>query len=63
MVIWLLVGFAAAIVLAYRQAAAALWLGISLAWLAMGYLFNVVAGVGITLAVLLVVVPALLLAI
>src|SRR5476649_1162118 len=61
MVIWLLVGVAAAIALAYRQAAAALWLGIGLIWLALGYLFNVVAGLGTSVAALLVVVPALLL--
>ena len=55
MVIWLLVGVAAAIALAYRQAAAALWLGVGLVWLAMGYLLNVVAAFGLTAAALLVI--------
>ncbi|MBU5234882.1 hypothetical protein, partial [Vibrio cholerae] len=32
MLIWLLVGLAAAIALAYRQAAATLWLGAGLVW-------------------------------
>ena len=50
MLIWLLVGLAAAIALAYRQAAATLWLGAGLVWLAAGYLFNAVAVPGITLA-------------
>ena len=59
MLIWLLVGLAAAIALAYRQAAATLWLGAGLVWLAAGYLFNAVAVPGITLAAVLVVVPAL----
>ena len=63
MLIWLLVGLAAAIALAYRQAAATLWLGAGLVWLAAGYLFNAVAVPGITLAAVLVVVPALVLAI
>ena len=58
MVIWLLMGVAAAIALAYRQAAAALWLGVGLVWLALGYLFNVVAGVGASVAAILVVLPA-----
>ena len=60
MVIWLLVGFAAAIALAYRQAAATVWLGAGLVWLALGYLFNVVEGFGAIVAALLVVLPALL---
>ena len=59
MLIWLLVGLAAAIALAYRQAAATLWLGAGLVWLAAGYLFNVVAVPGMTLAAVLVVLPAL----
>ncbi len=63
MVIWLLVGFAAAIALAYRQAAATLWLGAGLVWLAIGYLFNVVAAFGATVAAVLVVLPALLMTI
>jgi len=63
MVIWLLVGFAAAIALAYRQAAAVHWLGAGLAWLAAGYLFNVVAVFGTTVVALLVVLPALLMTI
>ena len=63
MVIWLLAGFVAALALAYRQAAAAQWLGGSLVWLAFGYLFSVVAGVGVTVAALLVVAPALLMTI
>ncbi|MCZ7018754.1 acyl-CoA dehydrogenase, partial [Salmonella enterica] len=63
MVIWLLLGVAAAIVLAYRQAAAALWLGVGLVWLALGYLFNVVAGFGASVAAILVVLPAVLMTI
>ena len=63
MVIWLLVGFAAAIALAYRQAAATLWLGAGLIWLALGYVFNVVAGFGASVAALLVIAPALLMTI
>ncbi|KAA6195425.1 acyl-CoA dehydrogenase family protein, partial [Pseudomonas lactis] len=63
MLIWLLVGIAAAIALAYRQAAAALWLSAGIVWLAVGYLFNAVAGLGLTVAALLVVLPALVLAI
>lgn len=63
MIIWLLVGFAAAIALAYRQAAALHWLGAGLIWLAAGYLFNVVAGLGATVAAVLVVAPALLMTI
>jgi len=63
MVIWLLVGFAAAIALAYRQAAATHWLGAGLVWVAAGYLFNVVAGLGLTLAAVLVVLPAALMTI
>ena len=50
MLIWLLVGIAAAIALAYRQAAAALWLSAGILWLAVGYLFNAVAVPGIALA-------------
>lgn len=61
MIIWLLVGLAAAIALAYRQAAAALWLGAGLIWLAVGYLCNAVAGLGLSVAAVLVVLPALLL--
>jgi len=60
MVIWLLVGVAAAIALAYRQAAATLWLGAGLIWLTAGYLFNGVAAFGATVAAVLVVLPALL---
>ena len=41
---------AEAIALAYRQATAALWLGAGVIWLAVGYLFNVVAGLGATVA-------------
>ena len=63
MVIWLLAGVAAAIALAYRQAAATLWLGVGLVWLAVGYLFNVVEGFGATVAALLVLAPALLMTI
>lgn len=63
MLIWLLVGLAAAIALAYRQAAATLRLGAGLVWLAAGYLFNVVAVPGMTLAAVLVVLPAVVLAI
>lgn len=63
MVIWLLAGLAAAIALAYRQAAATLWLGAGLVWLAVGYLFNVVAGFGVSVVAVLVVLPALLLTI
>ena len=63
MVIWLLAGLAVATALAYRQAAATLWLGAGLAWLAGGYLFNVLAGFGLSFAALLVVVPALLMSI
>ncbi|MCR4538598.1 acyl-CoA dehydrogenase [Pseudomonas sp. 18.1.10] len=63
MVIWLLAGVAAAIALAYRQAAATLWLGAGLVWLAVGYLFNVVEGLGVTVAALLVLAPALLMTI
>ena len=58
MVIWLLVGVAAAIALAYRQAAATLWLGAGLIWLTAGYLFNGVAAFGATVAAVLVVLPA-----
>ena len=54
---------AAAIALAYRQAAAALWLGAGLIWLAIGYLFNVVEGLGAAVAAVLVVAPALLMTI
>ena len=63
MLIWLLVGLAAAITLAYRQGAATLWLGAGLVWLVVGYLFNAVAVPGIALAAVLVVLPALVLAI
>ncbi|MCF5251488.1 acyl-CoA dehydrogenase, partial [Pseudomonas sp. PA-5-4B] len=63
MVIWLLLGVAAAIALAYRQAAAALWLSVGLVWLALGYLFNVVAGFGASVAAILVVLPAVLMTI
>ena len=63
MVIWLLAGLAAAIALAYRQAAATLWLGAGLVWLAAGYLFNAVAGFGAGVVAVLVVLPALLLTI
>ncbi|MCF8996935.1 acyl-CoA dehydrogenase, partial [Pseudomonas carnis] len=63
MLIWLLVGLAAAIALAYRQAAATLWLGAGLVWLVVGYLFNAVAVPGIAVAAVLVVLPALVLAI
>ena len=56
-------GIAAAIALAYRQAAAALWLSAGILWLAVGYLFNAVAVPGIALAAVLVVLPALVLAI
>lgn len=63
MVIWLLAGLAAAIALAYRQAVATLWLGAGLVWLAVGYLFNAVAGFGASVVAVLVVLPALLLTI
>jgi acyl-CoA dehydrogenase len=63
MLTWLLVGFAAAITLTYRQAAATLWLGAGLIWLTVGYLLNGVAGFGATVAALLVVLPALLMTI
>lgn len=63
MVIWLLAGSAAAIALAYRQATAALWVCAGLIWLAAGYAFNVVAAPGMCVAALVVLLPALLLAI
>lgn len=61
MVIWLLAGFAAAITLAYRQAAATFWLGAGLVWVVAGYLSGAVAGLGTGVAAVLVLLPALLL--
>ncbi len=61
MIVWLLVGLAAALTLAYRQAAAAMWLGVGLVWLAAGYLFDLAASLGLILGALLVVVPAAIL--
>ncbi|WP_397458710.1 acyl-CoA dehydrogenase [Pseudomonas asplenii] len=63
MMVWLLAGLGIALVLAYRQAAAVLWLGVATGWLAAGYLFNLVGPLGAAVAAVLVLLPALVLAI
>ncbi len=63
MMVWLLAGLGIALVLAYRQAAAILWLGVATGWLAAGYLFNLVGPLGAAVAAVLVLLPALVLAI
>lgn len=62
MIVWLLVGLAAVLALAYRQAAATLWLGASLIWLGVGYLLNLVGTPGLALGALVLVLPASILA-
>ncbi|MCK9801781.1 acyl-CoA dehydrogenase [Pseudomonas sp. MAFF 302030] len=63
MMLWLLMGLAAALVLAYRQAPAALWLGVGLGWTALGHVFGLLGPVGLALAAVLVLLPATLLSI
>ncbi|WEK07217.1 MAG: acyl-CoA dehydrogenase [Candidatus Pseudomonas colombiensis] len=63
MMFWLLMGLAAALVLAYRQAPAALWLGVGLGWTALGHVFGLLGPVGLALAAVLVLLPATLLSI
>jgi acyl-CoA dehydrogenase len=63
MMFWLLMGLAAALVLAYRQAPAALWLGVGLGWTALGQVFGLLGPVGLALAAVLVLLPATLLSI
>ncbi|WP_416773324.1 acyl-CoA dehydrogenase [Pseudomonas sp. RHF3.3-3] len=63
MISWLLIALAGALVLAYRQAPASAWLGVVLAWLAGGYLFNVVGPLGAAVAAILILLPAGVLAI
>ncbi|MGE8310889.1 MAG: acyl-CoA dehydrogenase family protein, partial [Pseudomonas protegens] len=63
MIVWLLVGLAAAFALAYRQAPASWWLGSALVWLGAGHWLGLVGSLGISLAALLVVLPAALLSV
>ncbi|WP_248802445.1 acyl-CoA dehydrogenase [Pseudomonas sp. MWU13-2100] len=62
MTFWLLLAVAGALALGYRQASARLWLAGVLVWLASGYLFGVVGPLGAAIGGLLVLAPAVVLA-
>jgi len=63
MTFWLLLAVAGALALGYRQASAGLWLAGVLVWLAGGYLFGVVGPLGTAIGVLLLLAPAVVLAV
>src|SRR5450830_2125148 len=63
MTFWLLLAMAGALALGYRQAPAGLWLAGVLVWLAGGYLFGVVGALGTAIGILLLLAPAVVLAI
>ena len=63
MTFWLLLAVAGALALGYRQASARLWLAGVLVWLAGGYLFGVVGPLGTAIGALLLLAPAVVLAV
>ncbi|MBV6749858.1 acyl-CoA dehydrogenase [Pseudomonas chlororaphis] len=63
MTFWLLLAVAGGLALGYRQASARLWLAGVLVWLAGGYLFGLVGPLGTTIGALLLLAPAVVLAV